>query len=147
MQLDNITKQLNNVQCYLGATCCPWSFLGLYPSHEVSRSIQIVRNIRENADQFLNKTAVLQWHISQGRSHIRDLFARLVRIQLVSFNCSGTSNDSFCAVVHLTGVPDRFGCCGCGVCPMPDGNGGVIVQLMSSTSSVVASGNVSGVTL
>ena len=69
---------------------------------------------------------------------------------MVSFNWSVTSNDSFCAVAYLTGVPDSF-CCfccfGCGVCPMPYGNGGVIVQLMPSTSSVVASGIVSGVPL
>ena len=62
--LDNVKTA--HVQCYLGATCCPLSFLGLYPSHEVSQKHPIFCNIRENADQFLNKMAVLQRHISQG---------------------------------------------------------------------------------
>ena len=33
-------------------------------------------------------------------------------------------------VCAVTGVPDRFCCFGCGVSPMPDGNGGVIVLVL-----------------
>ena len=42
------------------------SFYGFTPALRFSRSIQFICNIRENADQFLNKMAVLQWHINQG---------------------------------------------------------------------------------
>ena len=84
--------------------------------------------------------------ISAKESHRRSVCSSC-SYPIVWFNCSGTSNDTCCAVVHLTGVSDSFGCLCCGVGPMPDGNGGVIVQLISSTCSVEASGIVSGVTL
>ena len=84
--------------------------------------------------------------ISANESHRRSVCSSC-SYPIVWFNCSGTSNDTCCAVVHLTCVSDSFGCLCCGVGPMPDGNGEVIVQLMSSTCSVEASGIVSGVTL